>query len=252
MARVSYPLIALVASFLCVASFAVSYSNFDGYGDLDPEQNSLKAIESGESFSIVLDEYDQIWVYSENGDSSNASVMITLNGTVVNGTSAKWYDTFLTSEDGKRVYVPLTKLGPGAEGEYVFENDGASLLYLVDMVGIGENLWKESSVQIMAVSCCLSPFLAMVGIIGLVRSSKSPKTGPKILVFDSNVGIPTTEEVFRSVNGISKESVTADATPDPWKEEVSEVEGMVGEVRDSTEGVQLDEAAGDWQTWDEG
>ncbi|DAC24246.1 MAG TPA: hypothetical protein D7H76_05130, partial [Candidatus Poseidoniales archaeon] len=124
MARMSYPLIALVASFLCVASFAVSYSNFDGYGDLDPEQNSLKAIDSGESFSIVLDEYDQIWVYSENGDSSNASVMITLNGTVVNGTSAKWYDTFLTSEDGKRVYVPLTKLGPGAEGEYVFENDG--------------------------------------------------------------------------------------------------------------------------------
>jgi len=46
--------------------------------------------------------------------------------------------------------------------------------------------------------------------------------------------------------------VTADATPDPWKEEVSEVEGMVGEVRDSTEGVQLDEASGDWQTWDEG
>ena len=252
MARVSYPLIALVASFLCVASFAVSYSNFDGYGDLDPEQNSLKAIESGESFSIVLDEYDQIWVYSENVDSSNASVMITLNGTVVNGVSAKWYDTFLTSEDGKRVYVPLTKLGPGAEGEYVFENDGASLLYLVDMVGIGENLWKESSVQIMAASCCLSPFLAMVGIIGLVRSSKSPKKGPKILVFDSNVGIPTTEEVFRSVNGISKKSVTGDATPNPWKEEVSEVEGMVGEVRDSTEGVQLDEAAGDWQTWDEG
>ena len=252
MARVSYPLIALVASFLCVASFAVSYSNFDGYGDLDPEQNSLKAIESGESFSIVLDEYDQIWVYSENGDSSNASVMITLNGTVVNGASAKWYDTFLTSEDGKRVYVPLTKLGPGAEGEYVFENDGASLLYLVDMVGIGENLWKESSVQIMAVSCCLSPFLAMVGIIGLVRSSKSPKIGPKILVFDSNVGIPTTEEVFRSVNGISNDIVTADATPDPWKEESSEVEGMDEEVRDSTERVQLDEAAGDWQTWDEG
>ena len=252
MARVSYPLIALVASFLCVASFAVSYSNFDGYGDLDPEQNSLEAIESGESFSIVLDEYDQIWVYSENGDSSNASVMITLNGTVVNGTSAKWYDTFLTSEDGKRVYVPLTKLGPGAEGEYVFENDGASLLYLVDMVGIGENLWKESSVQIMAASCCLSPFLAMVGIIGLVRSSKSPKTGPKILVFDSNVGIPTTEEVFRSANGTSKEIVSVDATPDPWKEGVSEVEGMVGEVRDSTEGAQLDEASGDWQTWDEG
>ena len=252
MARVSYPLIALVASFLCVASFAVSYSNFDGYGDLDPEQNSLKAIESGESFSIVLDEYDQIWVYSENGDSSNASVMITLNGTVVNGTSAKWYDTFLTSEDGKRVYVPLTKLGPGAEGEYVFENDGASLLYLVDMVGIGENLWKESSVQIMAASCCLSPFLAMVGIIGLVRSSKSPKTGPKILVFDSNVGIPTTEEVFRSVNGIPKENVTDDATPDPWKEDLSEVEGEGEEVRDSNEGALLDEAADDWQTWDEG
>ena len=87
MARVSYPLIALVASFLCVASFAVSYSNFDGYGDLDPEQNSLKAIESGESFSIVLDEYNQIWVYSENGDSSNASVMMTLNGTCLLYTS---------------------------------------------------------------------------------------------------------------------------------------------------------------------
>ena len=252
MARVSYPVIALIASFVCVASFAVSYSNFDGYGDLDPEQNSLQIMESGDSFSIILDEYDQIWVYSENKASSNASVKISLNGAIVNGTSVKWWDTFLTSEDGERVFVPLTKLGPGAEGEYVFENDGASLLYLVDMVGIGENLWQESSVQIMAVSCCLSPFLAMVGIVGLVRSSKPSKTGPKILVFDSNVGIPTTEEVFRSVNEISKESVTSTATPDPWKNEVSEDEGIIEEIPDSTEGTQLDEVGGDWQTWDEG
>jgi hypothetical protein len=120
------------------------------------------------------------------------------------------------------------------------------------MVGIGENLWQESSVQIMAASCCLSPFLAIMGIVGLVRSSKSSKIGPKILVFDSNVGIPTTEEVFRSVNDISKESVTDAATPDPWKEEVSEVEGMTEKVHDSTKGTQLDEAERDWQTWDEG
>ena len=111
----------------------------------------------------------------------------------MNGTSAKWYDTFLTSEDGERVYVPLIKLGPGAEGEYVFENDGVGVLYLIDMVGIGENLWEQSSVQIMAVSCCLTPLLAMIGVFGLIRSSKTSKTGPKILVFDSNVGIPTTE-----------------------------------------------------------
>ena len=92
----------------------------------------------------------------------------------------------------------------------------------------------------------------MVGIVGLVRSSKPSKTGPKILVFDSNVGVPTTEEVFRSVNGISKESVTATATPDPWKNEVSEDEGITEEIPDSTEGTRLDEVGGDWQTWDEG
>ena len=252
MARVSYPIIALVASFVCVASFAVSYSNFDGYGDLDPEQNSLQILESGNSFSITLDELDQIWVYSENKASSNASFKITLEGEVVNGTSVKWWDTFLTSEDGERVYVPLTKLGPGEEGEYVFENDGSSLLYLVDMVGIGEDLWQESSVQIMAISCCLFPFLVMVGIVGLVRSSKPSKINPKIMIFDSNVGIPTTEEVFRSVNVISEESVTTATTPDPWKEEVSEVEGMTEEVGDSTEEGQLDGVEGDWQTWDGG
>lgn len=252
MSRVRYPVVALVASFVCVVSFAVSYSNFDGYGDLDPEQNSLKKIESGESFSIVLDEYDQIWVYSESRESSNASVKISLNGGIVNGTSAKWYDTFLTSEDGERVYVPLTKLGPGEEGEYVFENDGVSLLYLIDMVGMGENLWEQSSVQIMAVSCCLFPLLAMIGVIGLIRSPKSSKTGPKILVFDSNVGIPTTEEVFRSVNNIPKESVAETTTPDPWKEVSSEVEETIGEVDDSTENAQSDNAGSDWQTWDEG
>ena len=91
-----------------------------------------------------------------------------------------------------------------------------------------------------------------MGIVGLVRSSKPSKTGPKILVFDSNVGIPTTEEVFRSVNEISKESVTSAATPDPWKNEVSEDEGIIEEIPDSTEGTQLDEVGGDWQTWDEG
>ena len=235
-----------------MVSFAVSYSNFDGYGDLDPEQNSLQKIESGGSFSIVLDEYDQIWVYSENRESSNASVIITLNGSIVNGTSAKWYDTFLTSEDGERVYVPLIKLGPGAEGEYVFENDGVGVLYLIDMVGIGENLWEQSSVQIMAVSCCLTPLLAMIGVFGLIRSSKTSKTGPKILVFDSNVGIPTTEEVFRSVNNIPRESVSETTTPDPWKEDSSEVEETIEEVDDSTERVQSDDAGSDWQTWDEG
>ncbi|MEC9124845.1 MAG: hypothetical protein VX515_02490 [Candidatus Thermoplasmatota archaeon] len=252
MSRVRYPVVALLASFVCVVSFAVSYSNFDGYGDLDPEQNSLKKIESGGSFSIVLDEYDQIWVYSENRESSNASVKITLNGAIVNGTSAKWYDTFLTSEDGERVYVPLIKLGPGAEGEYVFENDGVGLLYLIDMVGIGENLWEQSSVQIMAVSCCLSPLLAMIGVFGLIRSPKTSKIGPKILVFDSNVGIPTTEEVFRSVNNIPKESVTETTTPDPWKEVSSEVEEANEELDDSTESTQPDNAGRDWQTWDEG
>ena len=252
MSRIRYPVVALVASFVCVVSFAVSYSNFDGYSDLDPEQNSLKKIESGGSFSIVLDEYDQVWVYSENRESSNASVTITLNGGVVNGTSAKWYDTFLTSEDGERVYVPLIKLGPGAEGEYVFENDGVGLLYLIDMVGIGENLWEQSSVQIMAVSCCLSPLLAMIGVFGLIRSPKTSKTGPKILVFDSNVGIPTTEEVFRSVNNIPKESVTETTTPDPWKEVSSEVEEANEELDDSTESTQPDNAGRDWQTWDEG
>jgi len=252
MSRVRYPVVALVASFVCVASFLVSYSSFDVSSEYDPEQNNLKKIESGGSFSIVLDEYDQIWVYSEDWDSSNASVIITLNGTIVNGTSAKWYDGFLISEDGERRYVPLTKLGPGAEGEYVFENDGGSLLYLIDMGGMAASLWEQSSVQIMVVSCCLSPLLAMIGIIGFIRSSKSSKTGPKILVFDSNVGIPTTEEVFRSVNNIPKKSVTETTTPDPWKEVSSEAEETIGEVDDSTEKPQSDDADSDWQSWDEG
>ena len=54
------------------------------------------------------------------------------------------------------------------------------------------------------------------------------------------------------MNDICKESVTDAATPDPWKEEVSEVEGMTEKVHDSTKGTQLDEAERDWQTWDEG
>ena len=88
-------------------------SNFDGYGDLDPER--ILQIESGESFSHAR-RNDQVWVYSENPGALMPAIM--LNGGIVNGTSAKWYDTFLTSEDGERVYVPLTKLGPGAEGKY--------------------------------------------------------------------------------------------------------------------------------------
>ena len=60
-------------------------------------------MESGDSFSIMLDEYDQIWVGSENKASSNASVKISLRS------DCEWYfsemwDTFLTSEDGERVF----------------------------------------------------------------------------------------------------------------------------------------------------
>ena len=78
------------------------------------------------------------------------------------------------------------------------------------------------------------------------------RDSPKILVFDSNVGIPTTEEVFRSVNNIPKESVTETTTPDPWKEVSSEVEEANEELDDSTESTQPDNAGRDWQTWDEG
>ena len=252
MARASYPVIALVASFVCIASFAISYSNFDGYGDLDPEQNSLQTIEPGGSFSITLDKNDQIWVYSEDGIASNASVKVTLDGEIVNGTSVKWYDTFLTSEDGTRVYVPLTKLGPNLDGEFMFENDGSSLLYLVDMVGIGENLWEQTSVQAMAASCCLFPFLAMLGIIGLIRSSRSTKTGPKILIFDSDVGIPTTEDIFNSVNNIPERSAESGSTPDPWKEESPKSEERIEEVSDTAEEPRSEGLEDTWQTWDEG
>ena len=252
MARPSYPVIALVASFVCIASFAISYSNFDGYGDLDPEQNSLQTIEPGGSFSITLDENDQIWVYSEDAVASNASVKVLLDGEIVNGTSVRWYDTFLTSEDGTRVYVPLTKLGPGLDGEFMFENDGSSMLYLVDMVGIGANLWEQTSVQVMAASCCLFPFLAMLGIIGLIRSSRSTKTGPKILIFDSDVGIPTTEDIFNSVNNIPEENAAGGSTPDPWKEEIRKSEERIEEVSEITEEPHSEGLEDNWRTWDEG
>ena len=126
------------------------------------------------------------------------------------------------------------------------------MLYLVDMVDIGENLWEQSSVQIMAASCCLFPFLAVLGIVGLIRSSKSAKTGPKILIFDSDVGIPTTEDIFNSVNNIPKENAASGSTPDPWKEEVPKSEKQIEEVSEITEERQSEGLEDSWRNWDEG
>ena len=60
----------------------------------------------------------------------------------------------------------------------------------------------------MAASCCLAPIFTLIGIVGILQGSKKPDTKPKILVFGPG-GLPTTEELYNSINQIEKKEVSA-------------------------------------------
>ena len=64
---------------------------------------------------------------------------------------------------------------------------------------------------------CLAPIFTLIGIVGILQGSKKPDTKPKILVFGPG-GLPTTEELYNSINQIEKKEVSASLAPDPWME----------------------------------
>tara|TARA_B100000575_G_scaffold3722_1_gene2813 strand:- start:2637 stop:3413 length:777 start_codon:yes stop_codon:yes gene_type:complete len=251
MARSKFAMFALIASSMCVISFIFAYSTFGGYEDLDPEQNNIAIISAGETYTGTFDDTTQVWLYSAMDESSEANFTMMANGSEYEGKEPNFWDTTLISEDGERFFTPLTKIGPGFDGDIEIENIGRTTLYLVDMVQMGESLWDQTSVQIMAASCCLAPFLAGLGILGLLRNSEKNEAKPKILVFDQG-GIPTTEDLYYSINKIEREIEPKKSAPDPWKVELEE--DYANDIASIEKGDEVNDSpdSDDWKGWDEG
>ena len=173
MARRRVVTFAAVACLLCIVGFVSAYLNFEGYEELDPEQNNLAIVQNGQSFILEVDESDQVWVYVLSENLTDAEYTMTSEGEKYEGVKPSFFDTTLISEDGLRFFSPSIKIGPGFKGSLVIENTGGVPIYLVDMVIMGESLWDQSSVQIMAASCCLAPIFTLIGIVGILQGSKS-------------------------------------------------------------------------------
>lgn len=254
MARRRVVTFAAVACLLCIVGFVSAYLNFEGYEELDPEQSNLAIVQNGQSFILEVDESDQVWVYVLSENLTDAEYTMTSEGEKYEGVEPSFFDTTLISEDGLRFFSPSIKIGPGFKGSLVIENTGGVPIYLVDMVIMGESLWDQSSVQIMAASCCLAPIFTLIGIVGILQGSKKPNTKPKILVFGPG-GLPTTEELYNSINQIEKKEVSTSLAPDPWIEgsqtEPKVVESPPSELTGSSNPRNPD-SGGDWKGWDEG
>ena len=254
MGRKRYATFAMVACLLCIVGFISAYYNFEGYEDLDPEQNNLAIIKSGEAFVGSFKKTDQVWVYVPEDNLTDVNFAMSTEGEDYSGTEPNFFDTTLISEDGTRFYSPSVKIGPGFEGDLLIENNGSATLYLVDMVMMGEDLWNQPSVQFMAAFCCLGPVFALIGIIGVIRGTDRSESKPKILVFGPG-GVPTTEELYNSLNQIEKKSDVEPSIPDPWIEnnqldpilDVSPSPEMVGQT--DQKNIDRDD---DWKGWDEG
>ena len=254
MARKKYATLAMVACLLCVVGFIAAYFNFEGYDDLDPEQNNLAIIKSGEAFVGSFEETDQVWVYVPHDNKTDVDFAMSTEGEDYTGTEPNFLDTTLVSEDGTRFYSPSVKIGPGFEGELLIENNGQPTLYLVDMVMMGEGLWNQPPVQLMAAFCCLGPLFALIGIIGVIRGAERTESKPRILVFGPG-GVPTTEELYNSLNQIDKNSDVEPSAPDPWIENnrlnpVLDVSPSL-ETPGQTDQKNSDQDD-DWKGWDEG
>jgi len=254
MARKRYATFALVACLLCVVGFISAYYNFESYEDLDPEQNNLAIIKSGEAFVGSFEKTDQVWVYVPQDNLTDVDFAMSTEGEGYSGTEPNFLDTTLISEDGTRFYSPSVKIGPGFEGDLLIENNGQPTLYLVDMVMMGEGLWDQPSVQFMAAFCCLGPVFALIGMIGVIRGTERAESKPKILVFGPG-GVPTTEELYNSLNQIEKKSGVQHTAPDPWIED-NQLDPMLNvppsfEITSPTDQKNSDQDD-DWKGWDEG
>jgi hypothetical protein len=248
---------ALVLLLVGVAAYASSYDELARL--MDPEENNLADLHSGESAQIEISGGSQIAALRLINESSTENPQVRLVGVdgEEEGREPNLLDSPLReSEDGGRIYEAVRIYEPGLTGTFTIHNDAEQRLIVVDNAELQSKLLAEPFLLLMMISCCggLSATLAAI-ILFFLQLRNRGETEQKVsgLVVDGQV--MTTNELYRMQRGGAKEEPVESAVADPFVDRESKTtrqEKIQDSKEESTDSAKIDSDSVEWRSWDEG
>lgn len=247
---------ALVLLLVGVAAYASSYDELARL--MDPEENNLADLDSGESAQIEISGGSQIAALRLINESSTEDPQVRLVGVggLEEGREPNLLDTKWISEDGGRIYEAVRIYEPGLTGTFTIHNDAEQRLIVVDNAELQSKLLAEPFLLLMMISCCggLSATLAAI-ILFFLQLRNRGETEQKVsgLVVDGQV--MTTNELYRMQRGGAKEEPGESAVADPFVDRESKTtrqEEITDSKEESTDSAKIDSDSVEWRSWDEG
>ena len=247
---------ALVLLLVGVAAYASSYDELARL--MDPEENNLADLHSGESAQIEISGGSQIAALRLINESSTENPQVRLVGVdgEEEGREPNLLDTKWISEDGGRIYEAVRIYEPGLTGTFTIHNDAEQRLIVVDNAELQSKLLAEPFLLLMMISCCggLSATLAAI-ILFFLQLRNRGETEQKVsgLVVDGQV--MTTNELYRMQRGGAKEEPVESAVADPFVDRESKTtrkEKIRDPKEESTDSTKIDSDSVEWRSWDEG
>jgi len=229
------------AAFLLLLIGVISYWQAEAsiYDNLDPGQNHLLELETGQSGEVSLTETGKyVALRIEEGDEAGLR-LVDSTGEEEEGATPGVLEAERETQNGTR-YIPVRVFTAVESGTYTLYNDGDSTLWLVDDVSAGVALLENQWVVLMFLGCCLGLPLGGVALFLVFFDRRSSKKDSAPLIIPSEGRLPTTDELYRqyrdSTQGEAEQNV-----PDPF----------LGQAPVSEE-KQREESGADWRGWDEG
>ncbi len=247
---------ALVLLLVGVAAYASSYDELARL--MDPEENNLADLDSGESAQIEISGGSQIAALRLINESSTEDPQVRLVGVggLEEGREPNLLDTKWISEDGGRIYEAVRIYEPGLTGTFTIHNDAEQRLIVVDNAELQSKLLAEPFLLLMMISCCggLSATLAAI-ILFFLQLRNRGETEQKVsgLVVDGQV--MTTNELYRMQRGGAKEEPVESAVADPFVDRESKTtrqEKIQDSKEESTDSAKIDSDTVEWRSWDVG
>ena len=247
---------ALVLLLVGVAAYASSYEELARL--MDPEENNLADLHSGESAQIEISGGSQIAALRLINESSTENPQVRLIGVdgKEEGREPNLLDTKWISEDSGRIYEAVRIYEPGLTGTFTIHNDAEQRLIVVDNAELQSKLLAEPLLLLMMISCCggLTATLAAI-ILFFLQLRNRGETEQKVsgLVVDGQV--MTTNELYRMQRGGAKEEPGESAVADPFVDRESKTtrqEEITDSKEESTDSAKIDSDSVEWRSWDEG
>mgnify|MGYP001605132055 CR=1 FL=1 len=222
---------------------------------LDPEQENVARLESGEAIVVELDKnryYVALRTLEDGKEPESEARLIDTNGEEIEGKApTSLHVDRVLEEDGPK-YRPVWTYYLDDSANYTLHNDGNSALWLVDDAAAEKEIFTNPVVLLMFSTCCFGLIIGLLAIIfAIISTRQNPRKEEKVvsgLVIDGRV--MTTDELYRMQKGeeVSDSSFTQEKVADPF------VSSGAGAAKQKIIQQDLDSEINEteWKEWDEG